>query len=114
MEDEYHDNIRFGLSDAADTVSNLLEWYRDYRTRLARGGTMYANKSEAPKEDPAIAQVCLDSRARASGLADFRGVQGAICGDVALWSRTGAERGQGALWKGRGPAGGGEREFSAG
>jgi hypothetical protein len=81
MEEEYHDNIRFGLQAQADDVSNLLEWfhppslhpppciphpqpstrqpkvflhllvalfqtfsrrYRDYRTRLERGGDMYA------------------------------------------------------------------------
>ncbi len=77
MEEEYHDNIRFGLSDAAETVSNLLEWYRDYRTRLERGGDMYAKKqSEAPKEDPAIAQVCLCRYAwvgRARGLSSGAG-----------------------------------------
>lgn len=63
MEEEYHDNVRFGLSDAAETVSNLLEWYRDYRTRLKRGGDMYAKKDTGPpKEDPVILQALQDAK----------------------------------------------------
>jgi hypothetical protein len=33
MEEEYHENIRFGLQSQADTVSNLLEWYQLQRSR---------------------------------------------------------------------------------
>jgi hypothetical protein len=62
MEAEYHDNIRLGLFDAAETVSNLLEWYRDYRTRLQRGGDMYAGKSTAPKEDAAIVAALMNAK----------------------------------------------------
>ena len=62
MEAEYHDNIRLGLFDAAETVSNLLEWYRDYRTRLQRGGDMYAGKSTSSKEDAAIIAALMNAK----------------------------------------------------
>lgn len=56
IEDEHADNVRFGLTHEADMVAALLEWYRDYRTRLQRGGDMYATKQDAApdEEDPQV------------------------------------------------------------
>jgi hypothetical protein len=31
LEEEYHENINFGLHAQADIVANLLEWYRSVR-----------------------------------------------------------------------------------
>ncbi|EKX50415.1 hypothetical protein GUITHDRAFT_103649 [Guillardia theta CCMP2712] len=51
LEEEYHDNVQFGLQLQADTVALLLEWYREYRTNMERGGEFYSKQKEEESQD---------------------------------------------------------------